>query len=108
MTKQKHFKRRIRERMRKTGESYTAARLHLLGTAPVAPETILPARGGAPRIRFRVQRPSRRTLRPLGLLYVAPAFMIVISLVIGVAGFMTLAAATPPGANSFHIAEGRP
>ena len=32
MTTQKLFKRRVRERMSKTGESYTAARLHVVPT----------------------------------------------------------------------------
>lgn len=107
MTKQKHLKRRIRERMQKTGESYTTARLHLLGTAPAVPQTVLPGWGGAGRIRFRVRRLSRRTPRPLGLRYSAPAFAIVISLAIGVAGFMVLTAPHPAGASSFHTTEGR-
>lgn len=34
MTQQKDLKRRIRERMEKTGESYTAARAHVLGERP--------------------------------------------------------------------------
>lgn len=34
MTKDRDFKRRVRERMAKTGESYTAARAHLLATTP--------------------------------------------------------------------------
>ena len=33
MTKQADFKRRVRERMAKTGESYTAARAQLLAQA---------------------------------------------------------------------------
>lgn len=106
MTKQKYFKRRVRERMQKTGESYTTARLHLLKTVPDAPGEALPAQGEAARIRFRGRRLSRRTRGPLGLRYVAPAFGIVISLVIGVAGFLTLADAHPPAANSLHVMEG--
>ncbi|HEX9229553.1 MAG TPA: hypothetical protein VF885_23395 [Arthrobacter sp.] len=37
MVQSKHFKARIRERMAKTGESYTAAGRLLLPLAPVAP-----------------------------------------------------------------------
>ena len=36
MTQQKDLKRRIRERMEKTGESYTTARAHVLGKRPPA------------------------------------------------------------------------
>lgn len=97
VTKQKHLKRRVRERMQKTGESYTAARLHLLGNLPVAPGTAPPDWGGLKRIRFRPRPLSRRTLRPLGLRYLAPAFAIVISLVIGVGGFIVLTAPQPDG-----------
>ena len=34
MTKQADFKRRVRARMGKTGESYAVARAHLLGSRP--------------------------------------------------------------------------
>ena len=34
MTRQADFKRRVRARMGKTGESYAAARAHLLSTHP--------------------------------------------------------------------------
>lgn len=37
MTQQKDLKRRIRERMEKTGESYTAARTHVLAQRPDVP-----------------------------------------------------------------------
>lgn len=37
MTKQKHLKRRVRDRMEKTGESYSAARRHVLAARPDAP-----------------------------------------------------------------------
>lgn len=104
VTKQKHFKRRVRERMQKTGESYTTARLHLLETVPVAPEETLPAPG---RVRFRVRRLSRRARRPLGLQHFAPAFGIVISLAIGVVGFLTLTTEYSPGASSPYTTEGR-
>lgn len=101
MTKQKHLKRRVRERMQKTGESYTTARLHLLGTLQAVPETGPPDWGGPKRIRLRAARQlSRRTLRPLGLRYLAPAFAMVILLVIGVAGFMVLTAPQPLGASA--------
>ena len=41
MTKQKTFKRRVRERMAKTGESYASAREALIGAEPagIHPET---------------------------------------------------------------------
>jgi len=42
MTDQRHLKRRVRERMAKTGESYTAARKHILDQRP-APEPEEPA-----------------------------------------------------------------
>lgn len=108
VTKQKHFKRRVRERMQKTGESYTTARLHLLKTVPDAPEEVLPVRREPPRIRFRGRRLSRRTRGPLGLRYLAPAFGIVISLAIGVAGFLTLTTEYSPGTRSPYVTEGRP
>ena len=38
MPKQKDLKRLIRARMKKTGESYTAARAHLVGSAPPLPD----------------------------------------------------------------------
>src|SRR5699024_1767970 len=38
MTRQKSFKQRVRSRMDKTGESYTAARAHLIGTTDTSPE----------------------------------------------------------------------
>jgi hypothetical protein len=41
MTKQKTFKRRVRERMAKTGESYTAARRMLIATG-ARPDTVVP------------------------------------------------------------------
>lgn len=40
MVQNKHFKARIRERMAKTGECYTAARRHLLPIAAAAPGTL--------------------------------------------------------------------
>lgn len=108
VTKQKYFKRRVRERMQKTGESYTTARLHLLGAVPDAPREIPPARGEAARVRLRRRRSLRRAGGPPGLRYVAPAFGIVISLVIGVAGFLTLTTAHPSGPSSPYVVEGRP
>lgn len=39
MTKQADFKRRVRDRMAKTGESYSAARSHLVADKPAAPGT---------------------------------------------------------------------
>ena len=108
VTKQKYWKRRIRERMQRTGESYTTARLHLLEAVPATPEAVLLPKGKPARIRFRVRRMSRRTRRPLGLRYVAPAFGIVISLTIGVAGFLTATTPHSPDVNSTDVTEGRP
>ncbi|MGH8791958.1 MAG: hypothetical protein ACRDXX_04845 [Stackebrandtia sp.] len=49
MTRQKSFKRRVRERMDKTGESYTAARRQLVSDAePAQPEPTLDAPAPAP------------------------------------------------------------
>ena len=107
VTKQKHFKRRVRERMRKTGESYTTARLHLLETAPVAPDQTLPTSGEPGRVRFRTRRLFRHPRRPLGLQYSAPAFGIVIALAIGVVGFMTITTEHPPGERSSYVTEGQ-
>src|SRR5215217_4805821 len=47
MTKQRTFKRRVRERMAKTGESYTAARRMLIaqGEPPVAEERVVEVTG---------------------------------------------------------------
>ncbi|WP_026532588.1 DUF4872 domain-containing protein [Arthrobacter sp. H41] len=59
MVQNKHFKARIRERMAKTGESYTAARRHLLATLPAAsvtPDGLLP--GYLPQ-SSRTQRAAR-------------------------------------------------
>ncbi|MEU4717306.1 hypothetical protein AB0F73_27165 [Micromonospora purpureochromogenes] len=49
MTRQKSFKSRVRTRMDKTGESYTAARRHLLAGAVAAePPTVAPAESAPP------------------------------------------------------------
>jgi len=108
VTKQKHFKRRVRERMQRTGESYTTARLHFLETVPAAPEAVLPKPVEPARIRFRVRKLSRRTRRPLGLRHLAPAFGIVLSLAIGVAGFLTITAPDSLGASPLSVTEARP
>lgn len=50
MTKDRDFKRRVRERMAKTGESYTAARAHLLGARPAAADAASPATPAPPPI----------------------------------------------------------
>ncbi|KOX15729.1 DUF4287 domain-containing protein [Nocardiopsis sp. NRRL B-16309] len=49
MTRQKSFKQRVRTRMDKTGESYTAARAHLVGRGgePTAPEPATTTAGPA-------------------------------------------------------------
>ena len=108
MTKQKHFKRRVRERMRKTGESYTTARLHLLETAPGSPAMVPAAPSEPARVRFQSRRRARRTRGPLGLRYMAPACGIVISLAVGVAGFLTLTADYSPGESFAHPTEWLP
>ena len=61
MTKQKTFKRRVRERMEKTGESYTSARAALIGEQPpgVYPETQRAALGARRRRASRSARRSR-------------------------------------------------
>ncbi len=87
MTKQRHFKRRIRERMRKTGESYTTARLHLLGhlhkPAPEETEATSALRSHPKLVRLRGRRPRRSVGRPLSLHFVTPAFTILLSLILG-------------------------
>lgn len=108
VTKQKHFKRRVRERMQKTGESYTTARLHLLETFPAPPKDVPPVRGEPARIRFKGRRLAGRTRGPLGLRYMAPACGIVISLAVGVAGFLTLTAEYTAGESSAYVTEQRP
>ena len=101
MTKQKHLKRRIRERMQKTGESYTTARLHLLGTPPdAAGEAAPPDPRGPKRIQLRVRQLPLRTLRPLGLRYVVPAFGMVLLLVLGAAGFLVVTVPQPLSASA--------
>ena len=57
MTKQKTFKRRVRERMAKTGESYASAREALIGAEPagIHPETSA--------LRFRSPTPASRSAR---------------------------------------------
>jgi len=44
MTEQKHLKRLVRERMARTGESYTTARRHVVGKLSVGKRTALPTR----------------------------------------------------------------
>ncbi len=91
MTKQKDLKRRIRERMRRTGESYTTARLHVLVQRPEQPEGGPASRPGKPP-RLRLGR-RRRTRRMPHLRYVAPLFTVVLCLVVGMTGLILI----PPG-----------
>jgi hypothetical protein len=108
VTKQKHLKRRIRERMQKTGESYTTARLHLLGTPPDVPrEAARPDRRGPKRIQLRVRQLSLRTPRPLGLRYVAPAFGMVLLLALGAAGFLVVTVPQPLSVANAPTTTGR-
>lgn len=102
MTKHKHFKRRIRERMKRTGESYTTARLELLAAGQASVAASPPPRAPG-RIRFRAARLSRHARGPLGLRYMAPAFAIVISLAIGVVGFLTLTATPSPHSEDVRL-----
>jgi hypothetical protein len=65
MTKQKDLKKRIRARQQKTGESYTAARAQVLGSAvqiPEAPSATAEARAEG----FRCEAVVSESLRQLG------------------------------------------
>jgi hypothetical protein len=57
MTQQKDLKRRIRERMQKTGESYTAARAHVL--AERGPTTVTPPPPSPVMEALAPERPSQ-------------------------------------------------
>lgn len=105
VTRQKHFKRRVRERMQKTGESYTTARLRLLKTQPAAPVAVAKATRSA-QIRLRSRRLSERTRGPLGILHFAPSFGIVISLAIGVVAVLTIMTADAPLQSLLQATEG--
>ena len=61
MTKQKSFKRRVRERMEKTGESYTSARAALIGAEPAGalPRHVARCGSRSPRRASRSARRSR-------------------------------------------------
>jgi hypothetical protein len=108
VTKQKHLKRRIRERMRKTGESYTTARLHLLRTPSDAPEESRARDSDGPRrVQLRARQRSLNAPPPPGLRYVVPAFGMVVLILIGAAGFMVAAFPQPSSADAPAI-TGRP
>ncbi len=119
MTKQKHLKRRIRERMRATGESYITSRLHILaarpGSAPprdpastsvrdrapaparasapvrdTPPAVASPAASRVPHLRLRStqhRRTSAARQAPQGR-YVAPAFTVLLTLLVGMIGLI--------------------
>ncbi|MEU3017828.1 SRPBCC domain-containing protein [Nocardiopsis sp. NPDC007018] len=55
MTRQKSFKQTVRDRMEKTGESYTAARAQLLPESEPAPDSAAAPGTGAATIRDRVR-----------------------------------------------------
>ena len=61
MTAQKHLKARVRTRMKKTGESYTTARRHILVEQPEA----APSRDPALRWHFPGNVPATTALRVL-------------------------------------------
>jgi uncharacterized protein YndB with AHSA1/START domain len=64
MTKQKPFKSRVRARMSKTGERYTAARRHLLTTPEQSePDTSTPAAAPEGSVRRATGRMSDETVR---------------------------------------------
>ena len=108
MTKQKHFKRRVRERMQETGESYTTARHHLLQNVPVASAVPQPAMGELGRVRFRGRWRSPRGPGLPRLRQLAVAYTMVISLAIVAAGFITSFAPQAPSSSPLHITEARP
>jgi hypothetical protein len=67
MTKQADFKRRVRERMAKTGESYTVARAQLLGGGGDAPAQPLPDDRIAAALHVTNGDSTEVTLRETGL-----------------------------------------
>ena len=125
MTKQKDLKRRIRERMQRTGESYTTARLHVLAHHPQEANdpterwsslTPPPAHPGSPPA-MRLRRPVsfRLATRPRDrraphLRYVAPLFTVVLCLVVGMTGLLLVeeseGAAPTPEAPSVPVLGG--
>lgn len=96
MTKQKDLKRRIRERMRKTGESYTTARLHILRNrldarpaGLAAPDAIVaanPRASNAGIIRLRLPRAHDPAVRPSTLTYAVPLFTIFLFIIVALNG----------------------
>lgn len=116
MTRQKDLKRRIRERMRKTGESYTTARLHILRSYPgdtlaaaavprpgmqdasAAPRARMQNASAAPRagmqnasasaapVRIRLPRVHVAAVRPAAQVYVVPVFTILLFIIIAMTG----------------------
>lgn len=105
VTKQKHLKRRIRERMRATGESYTTARLHVLAARPTprgeaAPAIAAPAIAGPAiagpalspvpqlRLRSRVYRRTSGARRAPRGRFLAAAFTVLLTLLVGVFGLI--------------------
>lgn len=96
MTKHKDLKRRIRERMRKTDESYTTARLHILRSYPdehpapsAVPEPVRApsshVRGAVP-VRLRLPRVHTYAVRPSGPTYAVPTLIIVLFIVVALTG----------------------
>lgn len=103
MTKQKDLKRRIRERMRKTGESYTTARLHILAGRSCQSPAAHAIRGlnrpsqplsSVTTVRLRLPRPQTHALRPAGITYAVPVFTILLFILVALTG---CADATRPG-----------
>lgn len=104
MTTQKHLKRRIRERMRTTGESYTTARLRVIAArsalddaAPPSPMPLAPPTRDV-RIRAGSSWHLRRPRRASYGRHLAPAFTLLLSLLVGMAGLILVErpAASPP------------
>ena len=111
MTKQKHLKRRIRERMQKTGEAYTTARLHILGRLPNPTAEVTGAtrhhscHPGVLRLRLRLLR--RPAVRPLSLRFVAPGFAILLCLIAGLTAVAIAPAEASTAINRSVRAAGR-
>lgn len=97
MTKQKDLKRRIRQRMRKTGESYTTARLHILRNqaagrpaGSAAPDPLIAGDTGAvfraSPIRISLPRVLPPAVLPSRLAYTLPLFTILLFIVVALTG----------------------
>ena len=94
MTKQKDLKRRIRERMCKTGESYTTARLYTLRRRPdddcaaaaVSASTRTTDTPPDTPVRVRLPRINVATVPPSRLAYAVPVYTILLFIILALAG----------------------